>query len=122
MPSEQVLGRLDDAPLAGSAPARTTDSTASQDRLRAGRIVPIDNLKAVLVAWVIAGHAFLAYAAFGGWPYDASEAGRLNTPTPMIDPSTNEMASGRPSDEPASVVGTSVVPGLRLEFMVLLCR
>ena len=45
-------------------------------------------------------------------PYDASEAGRLNTPTPMIDPSTNEMASGRPSDEPASVVGTSVVPGL----------
>src|SRR3954452_25195133 len=71
MPSEQVLGRLDDAPpLAESAPARTSDSTASRDRLRAGRIVPIDNLKAVLVAWVIAGHAFLAYAAFGGWPYD----------------------------------------------------
>jgi hypothetical protein len=71
MPSEQVLGRLDDArPLAGSAPARPTDSTAPQDRLRTGRIVPIDNLKAVLVAWVIAGHAFLAYAAFGGWPYD----------------------------------------------------
>ena len=33
-------------------------------------IVPIDNLKAVLVAWVIAGHAFLGYAAMGGWPYD----------------------------------------------------
>jgi hypothetical protein len=32
--------------------------------------VPIDNLKAVLVAWVIAGHAFLGYAAVGGWPYD----------------------------------------------------
>ena len=32
--------------------------------------MPIDNLKAVLVAWVIGGHAFLGYAAMGGWPYD----------------------------------------------------
>jgi hypothetical protein len=37
---------------------------------RTPRLVPIDNLKAVLVAWVIAGHAFLGYAAMGGWPYD----------------------------------------------------
>jgi peptidoglycan/LPS O-acetylase OafA/YrhL len=34
------------------------------------RFAPIDNLRAVLVAWVIAGHAFLGYAAMGGWPYD----------------------------------------------------
>jgi hypothetical protein len=34
------------------------------------RVVAIDNLKAVLVAWVIAGHAMLGYTAIGGWPYD----------------------------------------------------
>ena len=34
------------------------------------RVVPIDNLKAILVAWIIAGHAMLGYAAIGGWPYD----------------------------------------------------
>ena len=34
------------------------------------RMVPIDNLKAVLVAWIIAGHALLGYTAIGGWPYD----------------------------------------------------
>jgi hypothetical protein len=42
-----------------------------QDQLlETRRIVPIDNLKAVLVAWIIAGHAMLGYAAIGGWPYD----------------------------------------------------
>lgn len=71
MPSENVVGRLDSAQvLTESTPARTAESTASQDRLPGSRIVPIDNLKAVLVAWVIAGHAFLGYAALGGWPYD----------------------------------------------------
>ncbi len=30
----------------------------------------MDNLKVVLVAWVIGGHALLGYAAIGGWPYD----------------------------------------------------
>ena len=42
-----------------------------QDQLpETRRVVPIDNLKAVLVAWIIAGHAMLGYAAIGGWPYD----------------------------------------------------
>jgi hypothetical protein len=47
-----------------------------QDQLpESPRIVPIDNLKAILVAWIIAGHAMLGYAAIGGWPYDeVSEA------------------------------------------------
>ena len=47
-----------------------------QDQLlESRRIVPIDNLKAILVAWIIAGHATLGYAAIGGWPYDeVSEA------------------------------------------------
>src|SRR4030095_8334192 len=42
-----------------------------QDQLpETRRVVPIDNLKAVLVAWIIAGHAMLGYTAIGGWPYD----------------------------------------------------
>jgi len=32
--------------------------------------VPVDNFKAVLVAWIIACHALLGYTAIGGWPYD----------------------------------------------------
>ncbi|HEX7745916.1 MAG TPA: acyltransferase [Micromonosporaceae bacterium] len=34
------------------------------------RLPPVDNLKSVMVAWVIAGHALLGYSAIGGWPYD----------------------------------------------------
>jgi peptidoglycan/LPS O-acetylase OafA/YrhL len=34
------------------------------------RVVQIDNLKAVLVGWIIACHALLGYLAIGGWPYD----------------------------------------------------
>jgi peptidoglycan/LPS O-acetylase OafA/YrhL len=34
------------------------------------RIVQVDNLKAVLVGWIIACHALLGYVAIGGWPYD----------------------------------------------------
>jgi hypothetical protein len=41
------------------------------------RLVPIDNLKAVLVAWIIAGHAMLGYAAIGGWPYDEVSETRM---------------------------------------------
>jgi hypothetical protein len=29
----------------------------------------VDNLKTVLVAWIIVGHALLGYSAVGGWPY-----------------------------------------------------
>ena len=47
-----------------------------QDQLpETRRVVPIDKLKAILVAWIIAGHAMLGYTAIGGWPYDeVSEA------------------------------------------------
>ena len=34
------------------------------------RLSAVDNLKVILVAWVIGGHALLGYAAIGGWPYD----------------------------------------------------
>ncbi|MGI5506892.1 acyltransferase family protein [Lentzea sp. CA-135723] len=34
------------------------------------RLSAVDNLKVILVAWVIGGHALLGYSAIGGWPYD----------------------------------------------------
>ncbi len=34
------------------------------------RLAAVDNLKVLLVAWVIGGHALLGYSAVGGWPYD----------------------------------------------------
>ena len=37
---------------------------------RSPRIVALDNLKALLVAWIIANHAVVGYTAMGGWPYD----------------------------------------------------
>lgn len=51
---------------------------ASQDRpssetsrvVRRPRIVQIDNLRSLLVAWIIGCHAILGYTAIGGWPYD----------------------------------------------------
>lgn len=34
------------------------------------RLLAVDNLKTVMVSWIIAGHALLGYSAIGGWPYD----------------------------------------------------
>ncbi|MFC4944953.1 acyltransferase [Pseudonocardia sp. GCM10023141] len=34
------------------------------------RFPHVDNLRTVLVAWVIGGHALLGYSAAGGWSYD----------------------------------------------------
>ena len=39
-------------------------------RVARHRVVQVDNLKAVLVAWIIACHALLGYLVIGGWPYD----------------------------------------------------
>ena len=73
MSREHVVSRWAEAPArpADAAATAAIEPAPSQDRPReTRRIVPIDNLKALLVAWVIAGHAFLGYAAMGGWPYD----------------------------------------------------
>jgi fucose 4-O-acetylase-like acetyltransferase len=49
----------------------TARSTASHDLpADTRRFAPIDNLRAVLVAWVIAAHALAGYTVIGGWPYD----------------------------------------------------
>lgn len=42
----------------------------SEERVTAVRLPHLDNLKTVLVAWVIGGHALLGYSATGGWAYD----------------------------------------------------
>ena len=34
------------------------------------RDVSLDTLRALLVAWIIGGHAFLGYTSVGGWAYD----------------------------------------------------
>lgn len=37
---------------------------------RRPRLAHLDNLRTILVAWVIGGHALLGYSAVGGWAYD----------------------------------------------------
>jgi peptidoglycan/LPS O-acetylase OafA/YrhL len=54
---------------ARTGPAAVTEVTAYPVR-PTGRLPYIDNLKSIMVAWIIAGHALLGYAALGGWPYD----------------------------------------------------
>jgi hypothetical protein len=58
------------------APVAFTFSDASNrlvhvaDVPRMQRLPHVDNLKTIMVAWIIGGHALLGYAAIGGWPYD----------------------------------------------------
>ena len=74
MLKQRVLVRRDGATAVPSEAAPSDAKSAlPQDRLDSSqprRIVPIDNLKALLVAWVIAGHAIVGYTVIGGWPYD----------------------------------------------------
>ncbi len=41
-----------------------------EDHGHAVRLPHLDNLRTLLVAWVIGGHALLGYTAVGGWAYD----------------------------------------------------
>jgi fucose 4-O-acetylase-like acetyltransferase len=50
--------------------SQDTHSSETSSRVREPRIVQVDNLKALLVAWIIACHAVVGYTAIGGWPYD----------------------------------------------------
>lgn len=47
-----------------------TPSSGTSRRVREPRIVQVDNLKSLLVAWIIACHALAGYTAIGRWPYD----------------------------------------------------
>lgn len=44
--------------------------TAEVAGLPAARVSSVDALRALLVAWIIGGHALLGYTAIGGWAYD----------------------------------------------------
>jgi hypothetical protein len=49
-----------------------------------GRLVPVDNLKALLVAWIIGFHALLGYTAMGGWPYDEVNEVTMTPSTELV--------------------------------------
>jgi peptidoglycan/LPS O-acetylase OafA/YrhL len=44
-----------------------TPHAAATARLR---LPHLDNLRTVMIGWIIGGHALLGYMAIGGWPYD----------------------------------------------------
>ena len=49
-----------------------------------GRLIAVDNLKALLVAWIIGFHALLGYTAFGGWPYDEVNEVTMSPSTELV--------------------------------------
>lgn len=53
-----------------TGPVQVNRLRASGVRVGKRRLPAVDNLKTVMVAWIIGGHALLGYAAIGGWPYD----------------------------------------------------
>jgi acyltransferase-like protein len=50
----------------------------------AGRLSAVDNLKALLVAWIIGCHALLGYTAIGGWPYDEVNEVTMSPATELL--------------------------------------
>lgn len=49
-----------------------------------GRLSQVDNLRALLVAWIIGCHALLGYAAIGGWPYDEVNEVTMSPRTELV--------------------------------------
>src|SRR3954453_4968488 len=49
-----------------------------------GRRPHLDNLRTILVAWVIGGHALLGYSAVGGWAYDEFPEVTFAPPTELV--------------------------------------
>ena len=79
MTSEHVVGRWDNASAlpSGTATGAAQSSISHDLSADSRRLAPIDNLRGVLVAWVIAGHAMLGYTVIGGWPYDEVTEGTM---------------------------------------------
>jgi acyltransferase-like protein len=48
------------------------------------RLSAVDNLKALLVAWIIGFHAMLGYTAIGGWPYDEVNEVTMSPTTELL--------------------------------------
>ena len=56
----------------------------SPDAQVATRMPHLDNLRTILVAWVIGGHALLGYSAVGGWAYDEFHEVTFAPPTELV--------------------------------------
>jgi peptidoglycan/LPS O-acetylase OafA/YrhL len=63
------------------------------------RLPQVDNLKTIMVAWIIGGHALLGYSAIGGWPYD-----EVNEVT--LDPRSELVLSALLGPSALFVIGT----------------
>lgn len=50
---------------------------------RVRRLPHVDNLRALMIAWIIGGHALLGYSAIGGWPYAEVQESRLDGRTEL---------------------------------------
>jgi Acyltransferase family len=59
-------------------------ATKQQDVGLKPRLAHIDNMKTIMVAWIIGGHALLGYAAIGGWPYDEVNEVTLNSRAELV--------------------------------------
>ena len=56
----------------------------SPDARAETRMPHLDNLRTILVAWVIGGHALLGYSAVGGWAYDEFHEVTFAPPTELV--------------------------------------
>ena len=71
------------SPPGGSSPAAATPATPALER--AGeRLAYLDNLKAFLIAGIIAAHAFMGYSEFGSWTYQDIQEVTLSEVTETI--------------------------------------
>ena len=62
-------------PKVSALPTTTTlPTTPSPDTSEAGRAIPFDNLRSVLIVIVVFGHAIIPYASFIDWWYIPSDA------------------------------------------------
>jgi len=71
-------------PAEGTAAARAEAATAATPPLAAERLAYLDNLKALLIAGIIAAHAFMGYADFGSWTYQDIREVTLSEATETI--------------------------------------
>src|SRR5215470_16242212 len=68
---EPAPGNRSLSPMRGGVNIVKVVQRASAVRASAtGRLPQLDTLKAVLIAWIIGGHALLGYSALGGWEYE----------------------------------------------------
>ena len=74
------------SPPGGSSPAAAIPATPATPVLeRAGeRLAYLDNLKAFLIAGIIAAHAFMGYSDFGSWTYQDIQEVTLSEVTETI--------------------------------------